>query len=100
MLSLPWIGDLLCEILNCINYKMNRKTGNLRFTVAEKTRLAFPAILSGLVLNIVLMINSYFPFIPGIEQGLSLMVGCLGFFLVGDEVLTQLTRVIRSRPPR
>jgi diguanylate cyclase (GGDEF)-like protein len=61
---------------------MNRTTANHRFTVAEKTRLAIPAILSGLVLNIVLIIDSFFLFIPGTEKSLSLIVGCLGFFLV------------------
>jgi diguanylate cyclase (GGDEF)-like protein len=61
---------------------MNSSTGTLRFTVAEKTRLAFPAILSGWVLNIVLMINSYFVFIPGAGKSLSFTVGCLGIFLI------------------
>ena len=61
---------------------MNRTTGNLRFTIAEKTRLALPAILSGLVLNIVLIFDFFFPFIPGTEKSLSFTVGCLGVFMV------------------
>jgi diguanylate cyclase (GGDEF)-like protein len=60
---------------------MNRKTGNSRFTVVEKTRLAIPAILSGLVINFVLITNSFFPFIEGIEKSFDLIVGSLGVFL-------------------
>ena len=60
---------------------MNRKTGNSRLNVAEKTRLALPAILSGLVLSIVLIVNSFIPFISGAEKSLSLTVGSLGVFL-------------------
>ncbi len=49
--------------------------------MTEKTRLALPAILSGLALDIVLIINSYFPFISVGEKSLSLFIGGLGIFL-------------------
>jgi diguanylate cyclase (GGDEF)-like protein len=49
--------------------------------MAEKTRLALPAILSGLALNIVLIANSFFPFISGGEKSLSLFIGGMGILL-------------------
>jgi diguanylate cyclase (GGDEF)-like protein len=49
--------------------------------MAEKTRLALPAILSGLTLDIVLIINSFFPFISVGEKSLSLYIGGLGILL-------------------
>ncbi len=60
---------------------MNRKTGNLRLNLAEKTRLAFPAILSGLALNIVLISNSFVPFINVGEKSLGLLIGSIGILL-------------------